>query len=79
MILFASRARGAWLLHSDADLMVVSPDFGGLRFADRSAEVLRYWSGHVDLEVFCYTPDEIAGRRREIGIIAQALKEGRRI
>ena len=79
MILFGSRARGDWLLDSDADLMIVSPDFGGLRFVDRSAEVLRHWRGRVDLEVFCYTPAEIAERRHEIGIIAQALKEGRRI
>lgn len=79
MILFGSRARGDWLFTSDVDLMIVSPDFGGLRFVDRSAEILRYWSGRVDLQVFCYTPVEIAKRRQEIGIIAQALKEGRRI
>jgi predicted nucleotidyltransferase len=79
MILFGSRARGDWLLTSDADLMVVSPDFQGRRFADRSAEVLGHWRGRVDLEVFCYTPDEIATHRRDIGIVAQALKEGRRI
>ena len=79
MVLFGSRARGDWLLDSDADLMVVSPDFEGLRFAERSAEILRHWRGRVDLEVFCYTPAEIASRRLEIGIIAQALKEGRPI
>jgi len=79
MILFGSRACGDWLLDSDADLMIVSPDFGGLRFSGRSAGVLRHWRGRVDLEVFCYTPAEIAERRHEIGIIAQALKEGRRI
>jgi predicted nucleotidyltransferase len=79
MILFGSRARGDWLLTSDADVMIVSPDFQGHRFADRSAEVLAHWRGRVDLEVFCYTPEEIASRRREIGIITQALTEGRRI
>lgn len=79
MILFGSRARGDWLLTSDADVMLVSPDFAGRRFVDRSAEILRLWRGRVDLEAFCYTPAEIAERRQEIGIIAQALKEGRRI
>jgi hypothetical protein len=79
MILFGSRARGDWLLTSDADLMIVSPDFQGRRFVDRSAEVLRHWRGRVDLEVFCYTPDEIAERGRNIGLVTQALKEGRRI
>ena len=79
MILFGSRARGDWLLNSDADVMIISPDFGNLRFVYRSAEVLRHWRGQVDLKVFCYTPTEVAERRREIGIIAQALKEGRRI
>jgi hypothetical protein len=33
----------------------------------------------VDLEVFCHTPDEVVTRERGIGIVAQALKEGRRI
>lgn len=79
MILFGSRARGDWLLTSDADLMIVSPDFQGRRFVDRSAEVLRHWRGRVDLEVFCYTPDEIAEHGQGIGLVAQALKEGRRI
>ncbi len=77
MILFGSRGRGDWLLTSDADVMIVSPDFGGRRFVDRSAEVLRHWRGRVDLEVFCFTPAEVATRRRDIGIVAQALKEGR--
>lgn len=79
MILFGSRARGDWLLTSDADLIIVSPDFQGHRFVDRSAEVLRHWRGRVDLEVFCYTPEEIASRRHELGIVSQALAEGRRI
>lgn len=79
MILFGSRARGDWLLTSDVDLIMVSPDFGGLRFPQRSSEVLRHWRGRVDLEVFCYTPEEIAMHARGVGIIAQALKEGCRI
>ena len=79
IILFVSRARGDWLLTSDADVMIVSPDFASRRFVDRSAEILRHWRGRVDLEVFCYTPAEIEERRHEIGIIGQALKEGRRI
>lgn len=79
MILFGSRGRGDWLLTSDADVMIVSPDFGGRRFVDRSAEVLRHWRGRVALEVFCYTPDEIAERKREFGLVAQALKEGLQI
>jgi len=59
--------------------MIVSPDFQGHRFADRSVEVLRHWRGRVDLKVFCDTPAEVATRGRDIGIVAQALKEGRRI
>jgi hypothetical protein len=41
-----------------------------------SAEVLRHWCGRVDLEVFCYTPEEIHGRRHKIGIFSQAVTEG---
>jgi hypothetical protein len=79
MVLFGSRARGDWLLDSDADVLIVSPDFAARRFVHRSADVLRYWRGRVDLEVFCYSPAEVATRGRDIGIVAQALKEGRRI
>lgn len=74
MILFGSRARGDWLLTSDADLMIVSPVFGGRRFADRSAEVLRDWRGRVDLKIFCDTPAEAPTRGRDIGIVAQPSK-----
>lgn len=62
MILFGSRARGDWLLTSDADVMIVSPDFAGRRFVDRCAEILQDWRGRVDLKVFCYTPTESATR-----------------
>jgi uncharacterized protein len=79
MNLFGSRARSDWLLTSDVDLMIVSPEFEGRRFVQRNAEVLHHWCGRVDLEVFCYPPAEVAARRQEIGIISQALKEGRSI
>lgn len=63
MILFGSRARGDWLLTRDADVMIVSPDFAGRRFVDRSAEILPRWRGRVDLEALSYTPAGIAARR----------------
>ena len=56
--------------------VIVPPDFGGRRFVERGAEVLRHWRGRVDLEVFCYTPEEIHGRRHTIGIFSQAITEG---
>lgn len=39
--LFGSRARGDYLEESDWDLLIVSPEFAGIPFADRATMFLR--------------------------------------
>lgn len=76
-ILFGSRARGDELKSSDYDLILVSPAFSGLGFAERIGEVLKLWDLEVGLEPLCYTPEELAEKSRKITIVAEALREGR--
>ncbi len=75
-ILFGSRARGDYLDTSDVDLIVVSNDFSNLNFRKRMAEAIEYWDGNVDLEVICYTPEEFEKKKKQIGIVRQAVEEG---
>ncbi len=75
-LLFGSRARGDHLLTSDVDVILVSKDFNRINFRKRMAEVLGYWNEGVDLEPLCYTPEEFERKRKEIGIVQQAVKEG---
>lgn len=75
-ILFGSRARGDYFLDSDIDLILVSGDFEGVDFRQRMVEALRYWKGGIDLEVICYTPKEFEKKKKQIGIVGQAVKEG---
>ncbi|MFA4639979.1 nucleotidyltransferase domain-containing protein [Pyrococcus kukulkanii] len=79
VILFGSRARGDFLKDSDYDLIVVSKAFEGKQFTDRSTEVLKllFKEGIVeDFEILCYTPKEFERKKRMIGIVREALKEG---
>ena len=75
-ILFGSRARGDYLLSSDVDLIIVSKDFKNLQFRQRMEELLMFWDEKIDLEVIGYTPEEFEKKKKQIGIVQQALKEG---
>jgi len=76
IILFGSRARGDALKNSDYDIMLVSPDFEGKHFTERASEVLRTLTTHFPLDLLCYTPKEFEEKRRQIGIVRKAVKEG---
>ncbi len=78
-VLFGSRARGDELRDSDYDLLLVSESFGVLGFAERIAAVLDFWDLPESLEPLCYTPAELARKQQEIGIVAEALREGREL
>ena len=79
MLLFGSRARGSELLTSDVDLMVISSDFKGIRFIDRPDAFLQKWKLPVDLEIFCYSPEEFNRKKKQICIVQEALKYGKEI
>lgn len=75
-ILFGSRARADWLMDSDVDLVIVSPDFEGKFFTDRAEEVLRLWKGNVSLHPICLTPDEFEERKQRITVVREASRKG---
>jgi predicted nucleotidyltransferase len=76
VIAFGSRARGEALAESDLDLILVSPKFASMRFLDRPVKVLEALDSPGGLELLCYTPEEFKEKRREMGIVRVAVKEG---
>ena len=75
-ILFGSRARDDYFLDSDVDLIIVSHDFEDIDFRERISELLRWWDEPIDLEVIGYTPDEFERKKKQIGLVNNAVKEG---
>ena len=75
-ILFGSYAEGRCDLFTDLDILIVmeSP----LDFVTRTAEMYRYLSSPVDVDLLVYTPDEL-DRNRGRGFIRQALEKGKLI
>jgi len=76
-IFFGSRARGEHLDSSNYDIILVSADFKGIFFTKRCAlmyDFWRYWP--IEIEPFCYTPEEFELKRGQIGIVSEAIKEG---
>lgn len=78
-ILFGSRAREDYLYNSDVDLIIVSKNFKGMKFQDRTAIIFSYWDEYIDLEVLCYTPEEFERMKKRIGIVNQGVKEGKEL
>lgn len=76
ILIFGSRARGDHLLESDVDLIIVSSKFKGVNWLTRIREISDLWPGLVLLEPLCYTPKGFEEKRKEIGIVNQAIKEG---
>lgn len=75
-ILFGSRARGDYFNDSDVDLIIISPDFQNMDFRKRLGELIYFWNENLDLEVLGYTPEEFEKKKKQMGIIGQAIKEG---
>ena len=75
-ILFGSRARGDYLLDSDVDMIFVSKKFSRLNFRRRMGEIIEMWDEWIDIEPLCYTPEEFEIKRKQLGIVRQAVKEG---
>lgn len=76
IILFGSRARGDNLKTSDVDLLVVSKKFEGVGWRRRMINVFGGWDKKQMLEPICYTPEEFERKKKQIGIVRQAVKEG---
>jgi len=76
LIFFGSRARGKAKKMSDIDILLVSKDFEGKKYFRRSPDFYLMWDYDYDIDIVCLTPGELSKRKKEIGIIGQALKEG---
>ena len=77
VIAFGSRVRGDALSTSDLDLILVSPRFASLPFLKRAVHVVEGLGFPAGLELLCYTPEEFAVKREEIGIVRVAVEQGR--
>lgn len=76
-IFFGSRARGEHLKESDYDIILVSEDFRDIFFSKRSALMYDFWQHWpIEIEPLCYTPEEFEIKKKHIGIVSEALKEG---
>src|SRR3989338_9841839 len=76
-ILFGSRARGDNFNDSDYDIIIVSPDFANILFTQRIAKMYDFWKHYpLDIEPICYTPEEFEKKKKQIGLVQQAVKEG---
>src|SRR3989338_854040 len=76
-IFFGSRARGDHLKNSDYDILLVSPDYEGIFFTQRIAEMYQFWKYYpLEIEPLCYTPEEFSRKSKRLGIVQQAVKEG---
>ncbi len=76
IILFGSRATGDYLKESDYDFIIVSPDFEGMFFTERTAMLYDFWEGKQKLDALCYTPKEFEEKKKQISIVREALKHG---
>ncbi len=73
-ILFGSYAEGRRDLLTDLDVLIImdSP----LDFVTRTAEMYRYLSSPVDMDLLVYTSEELE-RNRDRSFIRQALEKGK--
>ena len=72
-ILFGSYADGRNDLFTDLDILIVAES--SQDFVTRTAEMYRYLSVPVDLDLLVYTPEELE-RNRDRGFIRQVLEKG---
>ena len=76
-IFFGSRARGEHFKDSDYDIILVSDDFRDIFFSQRSALMYDFWQHWpLEIEPLCYTREEFEAKKKQIGIVSEAIKEG---
>lgn len=76
VLVFGSRARGEALVESDLDLIVVSDRFCGVPFLERISTLLTELDIPFAVDLLCYTSEEFARKRRELGIVSLAVEKG---
>jgi len=76
IILFGSRVKGEALRSSDYDLLLVSAEFSKQGMYQRMVQVYNLQAIPLAVDVLCLTPQEFKDRKRHLGIVQEALKEG---
>ena len=76
VLAFGSRARGEGLAHSDLDVLIVSEAFRTVRWLDRPGRVIDALGLSFGVDLLCYTPEEYAAKREELGVVRTASEEG---
>ena len=76
VIIFGSRARGEHLEDSDIDVLVISDKFEGVDFRERIIKAYGWWDKKQGLDIICYTLEEFEKKKKQIGLVQQAVKEG---
>jgi predicted nucleotidyltransferase len=76
LILFGSRARGNEKEDSDIDIIIVSEDFDGQKSFKRPIQFYRDWNYDYDTDIICLTPKELELKKKQVGIIQNAIKDG---
>lgn len=76
ILLFGSRAKGTFGPQSDFDIIIISDKFEGVKWHKRSLEIYMNWKEDYPLEALCYTKEEFEKKKKQIGIVQEAVKEG---
>lgn len=76
IIAFGSRVNGTAREDSDIDLMVVSDAFEGIPFLERARKFNEAVSWHLRVDAWCLTVMEFERFRRQVGVVAEACREG---
>ncbi|MDP3640069.1 MAG: nucleotidyltransferase domain-containing protein [Nanoarchaeota archaeon] len=76
MILFGSQVTGKAGRDSDVDLILVSEKFRRQSILKRSPPLYLQWDLDYPVDFLCYTPEEFVKKKKHIGIVQQAVKEG---
>lgn len=79
MYLFGSRATGKERKDSDVDLLLVSPVFRRQRRLRRAPPLYLRWDLDYPVDFICLTPEEFQRKKKEIGIVQEAVKAGIKI
>ena len=75
-ILFGSRATNKFKENSDVDLIIVSDNFKGMNFFERTSKMYAYWNLDLPVDFLCYTKDEFNILKKKISIVKESLNQG---
>ncbi len=76
LLLFGSRARDKASKTSDVDLLLISNSFKGKKYFKRASKFYYLWDLPYNVDIICLTPEEVMEKKKQAGVIQEAIKEG---